>query len=107
MDSQDSKNLNEAINIIKKNQHDITEQINNQYSVNSEIMRKCNQSLKDIEHNEALLARKAIKYNKIIKDTKADVDNLLAKDILNQVIHLFNIMINVIKNLEDSLIFFN
>ncbi len=107
MDSQDSKNLNEAINTIKKNQHDLTEQINNQYSVNIEIMRKFNQSLKDIEHNEALLAKKAIEYSKVIKQTKADVDNLLAKDILNQVIHMFNMMINVIQNLENSLMFCN
>lgn len=105
LDSEDGRNIQNSINEIKKTQNKLIEQINKQYSINNEIIQKFNYTVTNIRHNEILLTSRLMQLEKIISDTNDHLDVLFAKDIFNQLIHLFNIIISILQDLENSITF--
>ena len=105
MDAQDNEKIHKTLKAIKTNQHNIFHQIQNQYSINNEIIAKFNQTVRDIQHNEIALLGRIELIQKIIKTNDAHLETLLAESILNQLIHLFDIILNIAQNIATSLTF--
>lgn len=105
MDSDDNERINSLINTIKQNQNNIAHQINNQYSINKEIITKFETTIKNIEHNERSLYSMLAGFENQINVTRFEVNSLFAKDVLNQLIHLLNVILNIAQDVENSLTF--
>lgn len=105
MDIEDSERIALAINNIKQNQNNLALQLNNQYSINNELITKFNNTVKDIEHNEKLLFTKTAQLEEMIYSTQSHLEVLFATDILNQLVHLFNIILNIFQDIENSMTF--
>lgn len=89
------------MNEMKKTQNKLIEQINKQYSIDNEIIQKFNSAVTNMRHNEILLSSKLMQLEKIVSDTNI----LFAKDIFDQLLHLFNMIINILQDLVNSITF--
>nr|XP_015840241.1 PREDICTED: uncharacterized protein LOC107399075 [Tribolium castaneum] len=102
MDSEDNERITSVINTIKQNQNNIAHQLTNQYSINQEIINKFEKTIKDIEHNERALYSLTSKFQNV---TRNQINTLFIKDTLNQLSHLFNVILNIAQDIENSLAF--
>lgn len=105
LDATDGKHIQNSLHIIKQNQENIVHQINNQYTINKEIMSKFNETVKNIKHNELLIESSLMKLDRRNKEITTVLDVLAAKDILNKIIHIFNVILNILQDIENSLTF--
>lgn len=105
LDASDGERIDKILNHMKFNQMKLQEQIKMQYSINNDIIKKFNDTLRDIQHNELTLKSKII-YNELLIRKGAEHQNILfARDIFNQLIILYNTILNILEEIENSLTF--
>lgn len=105
LDANDGERINKILSHMKSNQMKLQEQIKLQYSVNLDIVKKFNDTLRDIQHNELTLKSKII-YNEFLIQKNAKHENILfARDIFNQLIILYNTIFHILEEIENSLTF--
>lgn len=105
LDAEDGKHFDAAINNLQQNQNSIINQINQQYSINEEIIENFNKTVQDIEHNEILMVSRIKQLESLMTTTITHTDILFAKDLINQLINLFNIILHIIQDTENSVTF--
>lgn len=105
LDANDGERIEKILEHMKTNQMRLQEQMRMQYSVNVDIIKKFNDTLLDIQHNELVLKAKIIYNELLIKRSVAYQNILFAKDIFNQLIILFNTILDVLEEIENSLTF--
>lgn len=105
LDNEDGSKIYSILNHLKDNQNNLQSQLKMQYSVNQEIVDKFNNVTQNIEHNEILLKSRIIQLNSIIKENTEHIDILLGKDLFNQLIIIYNTILNILQEIETSLTF--
>jgi hypothetical protein len=105
MDSQDNEKIQQLLKTLKRNQVTIFQQLDNQYSVNSEIINKFNETILDIKHNEQTLLGRIDLLNLMLAADSKNFEILFAENLLNQIIHLFNIILDLTRDIRTSLTF--
>lgn len=105
LDAEDGKHFDTVINNLQQNQNSIINQINQQYSINKEIIENFNKTVQDIEHNELLMVSRIQQLESLMSTTITHTDMLFAKDLINQLINLFNIILHIIQDTENSVTF--
>lgn len=107
MDSEDSKKITSMLSSLKNNQDKVINQINNQYSINNEIMLEFNKTVSVIDQNEKLFFSRLQLMGKLLNKSDNMMEQIHTKDILSQFIHLFEIVLNILQDIENSLTFCN
>lgn len=105
MDAKDADRINKITEHLKNNQMSLQAQIDNQYSLNTDIMKQFNATVKNIEYNENLLKRKIINVNENLINTTRDLNAIHLKDLFNQLILTYNTVLNILTDIENSLTF--
>lgn len=105
LDANDGQRIDTILNHLKNNQMKLQEQIKMQYSVNNEVIKRFNDTLQDIQHNELALKSKIVWNEMLIQKGAAHQNILFARDIFNQLIILYNTVLNVLEEIENSLTF--
>lgn len=105
LDADDGNHFESLIENLQQNQNSIIKQINQQYSINNQIIENFNKTIEDIEHNELLMVSRIKQLESIMTTTISHTDMLFAKDLINQIINLLNIILNIIQDTENSITF--
>lgn len=80
-------------------------QIKMQYSVNRQIMKNFNKTVQDIQFNNIILKSKILQIQDVLKTQTDHFDILTMKDLLNQLVILYNVILNILQDVETSITF--
>ncbi|KAL1493567.1 hypothetical protein ABEB36_009270 [Hypothenemus hampei] len=105
MDSQDEEKIYKILNHIKSNQNNLQNQLSMQYSVSNDLINNFNKSLENIKYNEILLASRIIQLKTAVEINIKDIEVLHYKDLFNQLIILYNSVLYILQDIENSLMF--
>lgn len=105
LDAEDGKRYNEMFAHLQENEHNLESQIKLSYSVNHQIIQNFNKTISDIQHNEEILKSKILQLFEIIKDTHIQSILYYGKNIYDQLIILYNTILNVLQDVENSITF--
>lgn len=104
LDAEDGKRYNKILSDLEQNQHKLENQLKLSYSVNNQIIKNFNSTLQSIQHNENLLQTKLTQLYDIINKFLLD-DFTYAKDIFDQFFMLYNPILNILQEIENSVTF--
>lgn len=105
LDSSDGERFNQILQDLNNKDKIMQNQIELQYSLTQEAIKRFDKSIKDIEHNEEVLK---FRIKEIVNITDKEIrikDNILAKDIFSQLIFLSNSILSILQDLENALTF--
>lgn len=105
MDANDGIRINKVLKHLENNQHDFQNQILNQYSINDKLIEQFNSTIQKIQHNEILLKSRILQLHHYIKNSIRVSEGLLAKDLYNQMILLYNTILQILIEIENSITF--
>lgn len=101
-DAYDGEKYDKLLQQIKDKQNDIVSQVNDQYSVSINIIREFNKTVNIINENMNELSDKLLLVNEKINDS-IEIEKI--RDLLNQLNILYNIILSLIQDIENSLTF--
>lgn len=102
LDAYDGERYEELFYHIKNNQNNIMNQLANQYSVNMNIMAEFNKTVDIVRNNFNELKDKLLYVNKRVNSI---VELEKVKDLMNQLHILYNIILGLVREIENSLTF--
>lgn len=105
MDAEDGKRYNKILHHLELNQNDLEHQLRLQYSFNKYIVQNFNKTIQNINHNEHLLASKIYQLNNFIRNQTHNNAISVAKDFMNQLIIVYNILNYILQDVVNSLTF--
>lgn len=105
MDATDNERITKILEHMKTNQINLQEQLKNQYSVNYKIIKQFNDTLKNIEYNELELKSRILQLQNLLNENIQHTQVLFVKDIYNQFVILYNTILTVLTDIENSLTF--
>lgn len=105
LDENDGERINKILTHLESNQGLLQKQIQLQYSLNEEVIKNFNKTIQNILHNERALNMRVIQLLAITQETLDIPQTLFAKDIYNQMIILYNSILSVLQDIENSLTF--
>lgn len=76
-----------------------------QYSFNKQLIQGFNETIQDVQYNNEVLKAKIIQLYDTVKNRSYLADVLSAKDLLNQFVILYNVILNIFQDIENSLTF--
>lgn len=100
LDHDDEEQFKTAINTIKNSEHKLEAQIQEQYSINNQLMLIFNNSISNIQYNENELKTKITELERF-----SDPNVTELKDLYNQLILLNNMLLRTLEEIENSLAF--
>lgn len=105
LDNQDEIRINKILKHLQYNQQNIHNQIAMQYSINHEIIKDFNVTIKDIQFNENTLKTKILEFKNVV-NKNAEYQNAFSVAILyNELIVIYSSLLNVIEEIENSITF--
>lgn len=106
LDADDGEHFENSLKELKQNQYNLLHQINNQYSVNTEIMLKFNDTLKTIRANEKQIIKRLEAVGRILTNTVSSNINILnIKITIDEISNILSIILNVLQDIENSIAF--
>ena len=105
MDADDATRINRIVKNLENNQRTLQHQINNQYSLNENIVKQFNYTVQNIQYNGQQLKGEIMKLNNVVQKEDGKINTLILKDVLNQLILMYNIILNILTEIENSLAF--
>ena len=76
-----------------------------QYSLSYQVIKTFNNTKRDIYHNELVLRSKIVQLHQILRKYANQQDTLFAKDIYNQLVILYNALLDTFRDIENSITF--
>lgn len=105
LDASDGERYENLIRQLQLNQQKLSSSITSQNSISLSLIDKFNKTLQKINHNEHLLQSKLRQIAFIVESHPYKENVMFIKDILNQLINLYEITNSVLQDLENSLAF--
>ncbi|KAK9503383.1 hypothetical protein O3M35_009944 [Rhynocoris fuscipes] len=102
LDAYDQEKYDKIIEQIKRNQFNIKEQSDSQYSFSSALIDEYNDTIHKLNYNNDEIKRKLSVLNNNLSDYQ-ELSNLL--NIFNQMNILYNVILNTVREIENSLTF--
>jgi hypothetical protein len=102
LDANDGEKYDEIIDDLRFKQKTLENQVNSQYSVNTNIILEFNRTIFTVQENFNELERKLLLVNKRINNY---IELEKIRDILNQLLISYNIMLSLVRDIENSLTF--
>jgi len=105
LDATDGEKYNKILEHLKENEFDLEKQISSQYSLSKQIISNFNETINNLKYNDVELRNKILKLNNIIINETQSTNLLAVKDSLIQLYILYNNILNVVQEIENSILF--
>lgn len=105
LDETDGERINKILSHLETNQGLLQNQMHLQYSLNNEVIQNFNRTVQNIIHKENTFNTRIDQLLTITQKTLDKTDTLFAKDIYNQLIIIYNSILTVLQDIENSLTF--
>lgn len=105
LDASDGEKIYSILNHVQNNEKNLQNQLKFQYSLNHQLISNFNKTVQDIQHNEVLLKTKIMQLSRFIENGATHQDVLFAKDLFNQLSILYNAVLNILQDVENSITF--
>lgn len=106
LDAEDGDRLNKIIESLSQRGTKLQTQVDLQYSLNQQAIQKFEDRIRNIEHNEYTLRAKINHLSFIVETEQSRLQNMLyAKELFNQLILLYNSILSVLQDVENSITF--
>lgn len=103
LDETDKDRYDEIIASLKSNVNNVQKQLELQYTLNLEAIKRFDSTITNVEHNEKLLEKQITDLSKYIGRLAEAV--LIIEPVYNQLIILYNNLNSIIQDIENSLTF--
>lgn len=105
LDSEDGKKYDKILDDMFENQQNLENQLKLQYTLNQNLIQNFNKTMQDIQHNDIILKSRIMQLQTLVQGNFQQQDILYAKDIYNQLALLYNTILNVLQDVENSITF--
>lgn len=105
LDNTDSEKYDRLLKQISKNQITLQDQLDSQFSINSQIIDEFNQNVKIIQFNQKEIHDKFIEINNVIRNNSLRIDVGAAREVVNHLQIVFNLILHIVQEIENSLTF--
>lgn len=105
LDASDGERYEQLIQELQNNQKNVVSNIYKQNSISLNLIKKFNNTVEKISHNEKLLDSKIHQIGLIVQKATYRENSNFIKDILNQIINLYEIIDSVLQDLENAITF--
>lgn len=105
LDSADGEKYEKLIFDLQNNQHKLASSTLKQNSLSLNIIEKFNVTIQHINHNEKLLESKLNQIALIIQKSVYRENSAYIKDVLNQIINVYEIIDSTLQDIENSITF--
>lgn len=105
LDAADGERYDNLIKQIQNNQNKLASSIIKQNSISTDIINKFNQTVQQISHNEKQLQTEIECVAIIAKQIIDERLSIFIKDILNQIINMYEIINSILQDIENSISF--
>ncbi|XP_074035629.1 uncharacterized protein [Leptinotarsa decemlineata] len=105
LDANDGERYENLIKQLQQNQNALTNNINTQNTLAISLIDKFNKTVQQINHNEEMLAEKINQISKIVQNHAYRENSNFIKDIMNQLINMFEMIISILQDIENSISF--
>ena len=105
LDANDGERYEKMISNLKTNQGKLAETIVKQNSISINLVNQFNLTISKIMSNEKLLNEKITQINEIVKRHTIRENMIFIKDILIQVINMYEIINSILQDVENSISF--
>ena len=106
LDQEDAEKYNDAITSLQRNQKNVISRMNIYLSLNQKVLRRFNETLNLINHNEELIKEETLKISKELNKVVFDFNHFLqTRNVLDQLQLSLQIIIQTLTDLETSITF--
>ncbi|XP_074026075.1 uncharacterized protein [Leptinotarsa decemlineata] len=105
LDASDGERYEKLIQKLKQNQEKLSSNIIRQNSLAVSLIDKFNNTIQQINHNEKLIEIKINQISEIVKNKVYRENSDFIKDIINQLINMFEIINSILQDIENSISF--
>lgn len=105
LDASDGERIYKILTHLEKNEKNLQEQIKMEYSLSHNIIQNFNDTIHDIQHNELILKSRIMQLSQMVKEEIHHINLLFAKDNFNQLVILYNTILNTLQEIETSVTF--
>uniref|UniRef100_A0A8D8XIQ9 Uncharacterized protein n=1 Tax=Cacopsylla melanoneura TaxID=428564 RepID=A0A8D8XIQ9_9HEMI len=105
LDFEDGERFSQITTSLLNNQHSLQKQLDLQYTLNKDAIGSFEETVKNIEHNEALLQSKLLQLGFVVEKEFSTANVLYTKELCNQFIILYKSLLSVLQDVENSLTF--
>lgn len=105
LDAADGERYDNLIRQIQNNQNKLAAGIAKQNSISTDIINKFNLTIQQISHNEKALQSEIERIAAIAEQNLKRKNSNFIKDILNQIINMYEIINSILQDIENSITF--
>lgn len=105
LDAYDGERYDRIISELQNNQNKVNSNILKENSISLSIIKRFNATVQQISVNEKLLESKLNQVGLIIQKTTYRENSIFIKDILNQIINVYEIIDSILQDIENSIAF--
>lgn len=105
LDASDGERYEALIRQLQINQEKLSSSIVTQNSISLELITKFNNTIEKVSHNEKLLEDRLNQIAKMVENNLFNEDILFIKDVLIQLITLYEYITSILQDIENSITF--
>lgn len=105
LDASDGERYEKLIYELRQNQNNLQANILKQNSLSLSVIDKFNSTIQQINYNEKLLESKINQISLIVQKAAYRENSLYMKDIINQILNVYEIINSILQDVENSLTF--
>jgi len=105
LDASDGERYENLIRELQLSQNKLTSNIRKENSLSLNLLEKFNNTIETVQHNEKLLESKLNQLGLIVQKTTLRENTAFIKDVLNQVINLYEIIDAILTDIENAITF--
>lgn len=111
LDATDGEHYDRLIQQLRENQNKITGSIKMQSSLSVKLIDQFNKTIQKISHNEKLLEGKINEIAQLVKNSTFTMNNkfyndiIIIKDTINQITNIYEIVLSILQDIENSISF--
>ena len=105
LDYADGERYDKLIRELQNNQINLANNIKNQNTLSVALIDKFNNTIQQIRHNEKLLETRIYQISYFIKNQTFRENIIFIKDLMNQIINMYEILNSILQDIENSISF--
>lgn len=105
LDASDGERYEQLINDLQNSQRSLQVNTLKQRSLSLQVIKKFNSTISQISHNEKLIESKINQISSMIHKTAYRENSFFIKDVINQIINVYEIIDSILQDIENSLTF--
>lgn len=105
LDESDGERYEKILNQLKSGEAVLENQVKSEYSISNKLISKFDKTIRDIKHNEELYEHQFQEYMSVYNNRSSIEKRLLIKEIFNQFAVAFLSFLNLVSDVENSVLF--